>query len=162
MFSIFKKPSKIYVDCFTEIEDLPILFPVLNAADRLPTYWKNLATTCPHEGVQRGTMKTCPGVSDLYRTGMILQTWCDTHIDTGNNKLEWMPPGAGESHDPKQWGDSFKNHYHLKLISPWRFKEVVINMHVIDKAEMEKMHNWVFTFNGHYFKRKKLLKAAGK
>lgn len=229
MFNIFRRPSKIYVDCFTDVEELPKLFPIIHASERIPNFWKTLPTTVPHLGPQRGTMKTCPGVSSLYRTGFIIQSWSDYWIDVENNKLSWQPQGAAESHNPSQWNDAFKNHYHLKLVSPWRIREktgvkfmftntiwhdeefkpkvlngiveykyqhttsvnmlipknmfpksqlipagkelahivplsekdVVIKMHVVDDKELNKLAPWVWTFNGHYFKRKKMLQNLG-
>jgi len=229
MFTIFRRPSKIYVDCFTDLEELPKFFPIQHASERLPTFWKNLPTTVPHMGPNRGTMKTCPGVSSLYRTGFIIQNWHDIWVSVDNNTLTWQPEPTAESHNPHQWGDAFKNHYHLKMVSPWRIKEktgvkfmftntlwhdeefkpkvlngiveykyqhtssvnmlvpknmfpksqlipagkelvhvvplsdkdVVIKMHVVDATELKKLQNWVFTFNGHYFKRKKLLQDRG-
>ena len=229
MFTIFRRPSKIYVDCFTDVEELPKLFPIQHASERMPTFWKNLATTVPHLGPFRGTMKTCPGVSSLYRTGFIIQSWSDYWLSVDNNQFDWQPQQAAESHNPSQWGDAFKNHYHLKLVSPWRIREktgvkfmftntlwhdeefkpkilngivdykyqhttsinmlvpknmfpksqiipagkelahvvplsdkdVVIKMHVVDGQELNKLAPWVWTFNGHYFKRKKLLQDRG-
>ncbi len=229
MFTIFRRPSKIYVDCFTDVEELPKFFPIQHASERMPTFWKNLPTTVPHLGPQRGTMKTCPGVSSLYRTGFIIQNWHDIWISVDGPDITWQPVPVAESHDPGQWGNAFKNHYHLKLVSPWRLKEktgvkfmftntlwhdedfkpkvvngiveykyqhtssvnmlvpknmfpksqlipagkelvhvvplsdkdVVIKMHVVDSKELQKLQSWVFTFNGHYFKRKKFLQDRG-
>ena len=229
MFDIFIKKSKIHLDCFTVISDLPDMFPILHAADRIPSFWKNLPSTVEHEGVQRGTMKTCPGVSELYRTGIIIQNWCDIVIDVENG-LKWQF-GNADSHNTKQWGnDALKLHYHLKLLSPWRIKEktginflytntfwhddqnrmtvpngmvefkyqhtssvnmlipknlfpaktiipagkelaqlipltdksVDFKMHAVDEQEFRKLVFPEFSLNGSYFKRKKLLKAAGK
>jgi hypothetical protein len=229
MFTFFRRPSKIYVDCFTDIEELPKLFPVQYASERMPPFWKNLPTTVPYGGPNRGTMKTCPGVSSLYRTGFILQAWSDLWLSTEGGQLAWEPKSAAESHNPSQWGDAIKNHHHLKLVSPWRIREktgvkfmftntlwhdedfkpkvlngiveykyqhtssvnmiipknmfptsqilpagkelahiiplsdkdVVIKMHVVSAQELQKLQNWVFTFNGHYFKRKKMLQDIG-
>ncbi len=229
MFSIFKKPSKIYLDCFTDIEELPKFFPIQHASERMPSFWKSLPTTVQHMGPQRGTMKTCPGVSSLFRTGIILQSWCDLWFSVEGNDISWQPQPAAESHNANQWGSAIKNHYHLKFVSPWKFKEktgvkflftntqwhqedlkprvingivdykyqhttsvnmlipknmfpkstvipagtemahiiplsdkdVEIKMHVVDSKELEKVQPWVWSFNGHYFKRKKLLQERG-
>lgn len=229
MFTILRRPSKIYVDCFTEIEELPKFFPIIHASERYPSFWKNLPTTIPAGGPSRGTMKTCPGVSDLYRTGFIIQAWSDIWVDINTGDIRWEPRPVAESHNPSQWGEAIKNHYHLKLVSPWRIrektgvkflftntlwhdedfkprvlngiveykyqhtssvnmivpknmfpksitipagkelaqviplseKEIVIKMHVVDTMELLKLQNWIFTFNGHYFKRKKMLKERG-
>jgi hypothetical protein len=229
MFTIFRRPSKIYLDCFTDVEELPKFFPIKHASEMMPPFWKTLPTTMPYMGPARGTMKTCPGVSSLYRTGFILQNWHDIWYSTEGGEVQWQPQPAAESHNKMQWGEAFKNHHHLKLVSPWRIKEktgvkfmftntfwhnedfkpvvvngivdykyqhtssvnmlipknifpksqtipagtplaqvvplsdkdVVIKMHVVDEAELKKLSNWIWTFNGHYFKRKKLLQERG-
>jgi hypothetical protein len=230
MFTIFRRPSKIYVDCFTDVEELPKFFPIQHASERMPPFWKNIPTTINFEGVPRGTMKTCPGVSSLYRTGFIIQAWHDMWLSTENNQLTWQPEPTGESHNPLQWNNSsFQNHHHLKMVSPWRIKEktgvkflftntlwhnedfkpkvmngivdykyqhtssvnmfvpknmfpktqmitagtelaqviplsdkdVVIKMHVVSSEELKKLQSWIWTFNGHFFKRKKLLQERG-
>jgi len=230
MFTFFKKRSKIHMDCFTWNKEIAELFPVLHAKESLPDFWKTLPTTVPLAGPGRGTMKTCPGVSELYKTGLILQTWSDLYINTDNNSLKWEPPPAAESHNVAQFNNHFKHHYHLKFVSPWKFvektgvkflytnlfwhdetfrpmvvngmieykyqhttscnmmipknmfpkstiipagkplcqiipiseKDIEFKIHVLSDEEYKKFDPYVFTFNGHYFKRKKMLKDLGK
>lgn len=129
MFSIFRRPGKIHVDCFTYMPTLTDLFPVLLAEERIPSWHKGLSAVCKSpSGPMKGTMKTCPGVNDLFRTGIILQSWCDMYINwenPGNSGMYWEPQDKGESHHPLQWGDTpqFKNYFHFKFLSPWKFVE---------------------------------------
>jgi hypothetical protein len=123
MFTFFFKKTPIVLDCFTFLPDLTILFPIVRAEERIPEFWKNVPTTVKHFGINRGTMRTCPGVGDLFRSGFILQNWEDYWISTENNTIKWEPLDHAESHNSKQWGDYLKNYYHVKLISPWRIKE---------------------------------------
>jgi len=230
MFTFFRKRSKIYIDCFTWNKEIAELFPVLHAKESLPDFWKTLPTTVPLAGPGRGTMKTCPGVSELYKTGLILQSWSDLYVDIDNNSLKWDPQPAAESHNVAQFNNYFKHYYHLKFVSPWKFiektgvkflytnlfwhdetfkpmvvngmieykyqhttscnmmipknmypkstiipagkplcqiiplseKEVNFKMHVLSSDEFNKFDPYVFTFNGHYFKRKKMLKDLGR
>jgi len=122
MFSIFNKRSKIHIDCFTSVEELPKLFPILHAKDAIPSFWQKLPPTVEFAGPTRGTMKLCPGVGDLYRTGLILQAWHDIFISV-DGQLSWEPKTACESHNSLQHGGHFKNHQHIKIVSPWRFVE---------------------------------------
>jgi hypothetical protein len=229
MFTFFNKKSKIVLDCFTFVPEIATLFPIIHAEDRIPPFWKNLPTVVKHSGISRGTMRTCPGVSSLFRTGFILQNWSDCWISTENDKLTWFPENAGEQHNPKQWGEYLKNYHHLKLVSPWRIqeksgvnflytncfwhddnfkpfivngmveykyqsttsvnmlipktmfpkdltipagqelahiipmseKDIEIKMHTISRTEYENLGSYTFSFNGQYFKRKKLLKEQG-
>jgi hypothetical protein len=129
MFSIFRRPSKIHIDCFTYIPGLIDLFPVQNAVDRIPNWFKTVPTTCKSPtGPMKGTMKTCPGVGDLVKTGIILQAWCDIYVDwsrPGNNGLFWEPADKGETHNPLQWNNTpaLSDFFHFKFLSPWKFVE---------------------------------------
>ena len=231
MFSFFFRKPKITLDCFTCIPELPILFPIIHSSDRLPEFYKKIPSTVVQNGPTRGTMKTCPGVSDYFKKGFILQAWSDYYINTENSCLTWNPEIMAESHNPKQWGnDSFKNFYHLKLVSPWLIKEktgvnflftnvlwhddqtkyvvpngvlnfkyqhttsvntliqrtqfpkdfvisagtplahviplsendIEIKMHEVTEFEFERIKAYVFTFNGNYYKRKKILQSREK
>lgn len=123
MFSFFIKKSKIVLDCFTHHPEVEKLFPILYAEECLPNFWKNLPTTVKHNGPSRGTMRTCPGVGTLFRTGFILQSWEEYWIGGENGILKWFPEDDAEGHHPKQWGEYLKSYHHLKLNSPWKIKE---------------------------------------
>jgi len=124
MISIFSKPSRIAVDCFTTLPELPILFPITNSGNLLPEFWKSLPNTIEHNNKTFPTMKTCPGVNSLYKHGFIMPAWSDITIDTSNNKLTWSPDSVAATHPTAQWGDKgFSDYYHIKLHSPWAFKE---------------------------------------
>ena len=229
MFTFFFKKTPIVLDCYTFIPELENLFPIIPAEERIPDFWKNVPTTVNHMGISRGTMRTCPGVGELFRSGFILQNWIDYWISTDNNNIQWAPEASAESHNSKQWGEYLKKYYHLKLISPWRIKEktgvqflytncfwhddefkpfvvngsveykyqtttsvnllvpkamypkdilipagkplaqivpmsekdVKIKMHTVTREEYENTGTYQFSFNGQYFKRKKLLKSKG-
>jgi hypothetical protein len=229
MFTFFFKKPKIVLDCFTYHPEAEILFPIQYAEERIPTFWKNLPTTVKHGGPERGTMRTCPGVSTLFRTGFIIQNWCDYWVSTENSLLKFFPDESAESHNSKQWGDYLKSYHHLKLNSPWKIREktgvnflftncfwhddefkpltvngmvdykyqhttsvnlliqknmfpkeftipagkelahvvplseadIKIQMHTVSQAEYSTFNPPVWTMNGQYYKRKKLLKSKG-
>jgi hypothetical protein len=124
MISIFLKPSKITVDCFTTIPELVTLFPVVNSNNLLPDFWKTLPNTIEHNNRTVPTMKTCPGANGLYKQGFIMPAWTDITIDTNQNKLTWFPDSIAATHPSQQWGDKgFSDYYHIKLYSPWAIKE---------------------------------------
>jgi hypothetical protein len=121
---ILFKPSKIVVDCFTAIPDLPNLFPITPAKEELPDYWKNLETTVTNQGIVKSTMRLCPGVQYLHTQGFIIKNWADVTINTQNNRLSWEPNQLADSHESYAWGDRIlKEYYHFKILSPWAFKE---------------------------------------
>lgn len=126
MITIFRRPSKIHIDCFTWVHDLPKLYPILHAKDRLPPFYKKVPTTIKTpSGPHRGTVKTCPGISDLYKNGLIIQAWSDIYLNWNSPNTYWEPKTAAESHSSLQWNNAseLKEFYHFKLNSPWKFKE---------------------------------------
>lgn len=126
MITIFRKSSKLHIDCFTWVTNLPKLYPVLHASERVPSFYKKVPTTVKTpSGPHRGTIKTCPGVSDLYKNGIILQAWSDIYLNWTTPNVYWEPKNSAESHNSLQWNNAseLKNFYHFKLNSPWKFKE---------------------------------------
>ena len=77
MFSIFNRTPTITLDCFTPIPDLPELFPLKKASGIVPNWWKNLKPTVEYKGINRGSLKMCPGVTDYFKTGFIITCWRD-------------------------------------------------------------------------------------
>jgi hypothetical protein len=123
MFNFFKKTSKIHIDCFTFIDDLSDLFPIIPAAERPPAWFKNVPTTVMYNTIKRGTVRLCPGMNDLYKSGFIIQSWRDIILRVENGLPSWIPNDVAESHQSIQWGDNWKNHVHVKLLPPWKIKE---------------------------------------
>jgi hypothetical protein len=118
------------LDCYTHLEQIRSTFPIQSANKFYPQWWKDLPATyhrdpdgyCPHD---RATMKTCPGITDLYGRGFMLPLWCDVI-------LEIHPDGFGFRfadetsqiiyHERVQMGNLFPGYAHLKFCSPWRIK----------------------------------------
>lgn len=124
IFSIFVKKSTIHVDCFTYFEDVYNLFPPIEARHSIPSFYKNLSPTVEHTGIQRGTMKTCPGVNYLFNSGFIVPNCQEIFVKIQeDNDIDWFPAGAAESHNSLQWGAALKNYHHLKIVTPWLVKE---------------------------------------
>jgi hypothetical protein len=229
MFNFFFKRPTLVLDCFTYVPELETLFPIVPAEERLPPFWKKLSPTVNHFGINRGTVRTCPGIGTLFKTGFILQNWHDYAISTEDNNFRWHPENMAEQHNSKQWGEYLKSYHHLKLISPWRIKEktgvnflftncfwhddefkptvvngivdykyqyttsvnmlvpktmfpktltipagkelahviplsesdVKIKMHTVSSIEYDRLNTYTFSFQGAYFKRKKILKDKG-
>ena len=72
-------------------------------------------------------MKTCYGFVELFKRGLVIENWCDLAIKTFNNSSEvkyiYSFGDNPVPHNKTQYGKGFPNHNHIKLISPWRFRE---------------------------------------
>jgi len=123
MFSILRRPGKIHLDCFTYQESVRDLFPIQYARKCLPDWYKKLPTTVKYQGPQRGTMKTCPGIADLFRKGFVIPAHREFYVEVVNGVPNTEPAGEAENHEPSQWGSALKDYGHVKIIMPWRIKE---------------------------------------
>jgi hypothetical protein len=108
MFNIIRRPGKIHLDCFTYQPSIADLFPIEYARKVLPDWYKKLPTTVKWQGPSRGTMKTCPGVADLFRKGFIIPAWREFYVEVVN--------GVPRTEPVEEFG-------HVKLICPWRIRE---------------------------------------
>lgn len=134
MFSFFHRTNKIYLDCFTDIPQIFQQTPIVRASKVFPDWWKDLPTPKLNfnydntEYVSPSTdsnMRNCFGFLELYKRGIIIESWCDLHIKSSKEEIRYFysngkSPG---SHNRSQWGEGFKNYHHLKLHSPWFFQE---------------------------------------
>jgi hypothetical protein len=148
MFNIFKRRSTIHLDCFTAIPNLDNLFPLIPAAEELPGWWKNLKPTTKYENIDRGTMKTCPGVADYFRSGFLIPSWRDFHIQLDKGYPIVKPDGQADVHHPSQWGTALDGYAHFKLISPWRIQEKTGVNFLFTNAFWHKHNHQMFVPNG--------------
>ena len=76
MFFNFIRP-KIVVDAFTYVESIEKIAPISQASQYIPGWWKSLPKHYPTkgaviEGITTPTMRSCPGVMELFPRGLIL------------------------------------------------------------------------------------------
>lgn len=131
---IFKR-KHINVDCFIDSHRTAETYPIRRAVQYIPEWWRKLPNNyhVPHEltkkPFERPTMRTCYGMTTLYRKGFILPLWTDIDLFFEDNKEEasYSYQSASElsiiQHDSKEYGDSFPRHHHMKLKSPWFLRE---------------------------------------
>lgn len=126
----FRKPT-ITVDCFTTSVNSYEYFPIKPARDFIPAWWRNLKSTFEsHEEsgvtVNRPTLKRCEGLMQLYQYGFILPLWSDLVVETRDPVISWQF-ADGESnvanHDMRQMSKDFESFCHIKIVSPWKFRE---------------------------------------
>jgi hypothetical protein len=126
MFTFFHRKPTIVVDCFTVDPNAYKYAPIVQSKKTLPEWWKKLPSTNPDAyPLEHKNMKTCFGFNELYKRGCVIESWSDYKIIVNEKGYtyhysSYYPP---EEHDPIQWGSGFKNHFHMKLSSPWFLRE---------------------------------------
>lgn len=133
MFSFFNRTPTLNVDAFTYSGSVYEFAPIVKAIDSLPEYWKDLPNPDPISGVdengyfvrRHSTVKNCKGLINLYRRGFIVENWSDISLLVEENgyKYYYADLEGPKSHPKEQFGEGFKDFFHLKLMSPWLVKE---------------------------------------
>jgi hypothetical protein len=128
LFFIFKK-TKIVLDCFITDQRIIELFPIQKSSNVLPNWWKALPKEVNFENclVPISTIKRCPGFKDLFSNSLTIPSWGEYKLFLDSNtNFSYISPNhkiEAMSHSNAQFQNAFKDHGHLKLISPWFLKE---------------------------------------
>jgi hypothetical protein len=130
----FKK-KKIVVDCFTQLPSVYDLYKVEPAMKFYPEEIKRLPTTydviddVTKVTIEQSTIRKCIGLIDHYKQGAILPLWTDiifqpkTASEHKSSVALCGLPYSFDVHDRVQYSGLFESHIHMKLSSPWKFKE---------------------------------------
>ncbi len=126
MFTFFFKKPEVHIDMFTFYKGIIELFPIKYADEFQPKWFKDVPTsTKSPSGSTVATVRTCPGLSELFKEGLVIPSWCDLYLDWSKGNLYIEPEEMANQHPDWQWNKSnvFKDFHHLKIGSPWKFKE---------------------------------------
>jgi len=132
MFNFFIRRGKITVDCFTYNLNALEYFPIQEAVNFYPEWWKNVPkyhTTHDSQGLElkRSTIKSCNGLIDLYQQGFMIPLWSDLVVETMANGFRYNFAEGDQNeigrHDYEQMSDEFLPYIHFKIMSPWRLRE---------------------------------------
>jgi hypothetical protein len=124
----FIRKSKLIVDVFTTRREIAEYFPIANAIEHAPSWWKNADKSYTENSIKRPTLKTCDGLTTYLSTGFILPLWSDLALNIEEKSYHWQFSDErtdAKVHSPKQW-EMFKDTNklgHLKIISPYRLKD---------------------------------------
>jgi hypothetical protein len=128
---VFRK-NFINIDCFTSSQMVEQASPIQKASSYIPDWWKNLnsSVVMNHPTTNRPysfpTMKTCYGFVELYRHGLVMPLWTDLELFIEPENYAYHAAdftSSIERHGEHNWGHSYTNYYHMKLISPWMIRE---------------------------------------
>jgi hypothetical protein len=122
----FKK-KKIVLEAFTNEAGIAQHSPIERASKHFPDWWKKLPATLSDTNT---TMKMCNGFTDLYGKSFVLPLWADCifKIDETGYNWQWSHKNGNigddlANHPTEQYGDNFLNYQHIKILSPWVFRE---------------------------------------
>jgi hypothetical protein len=63
------------------VEGLEKVAPILPSKDApLPSYWKDIPRYASDGPFDKGTIKACPALPDLFEAGYVVPLWSDTHF----------------------------------------------------------------------------------
>jgi len=129
---IFEKDKNVLI--WSEFNGLEQIAPVLPANKFLPDWWKKMGKYNDSKNFKdKGTIKNCPAIEQLFDMGFIIPTWTDLllslnkdsngiTIESSDNRFKIT------SHPSEQFlhhaSESIKKEYCavVKLITPWRIK----------------------------------------
>jgi hypothetical protein len=131
---IFKfKKSKIELDCFTYIDQLPELFPIISSIDAVPSWYRSLpshinAGNALFPSLSQSTIKGCAGITDYFKNSITIPNWIEHRFSIqpdGNMHFMGLREDMPYESHPKhiQMGSAMPDYAHIKLSSPWQFKE---------------------------------------
>lgn len=133
MFTFFHKTPKIHLDCFTANAPAYKYVPIVKASKTIPEWWKKLPRHRPKfdhskdfSDITRGkNMRTCYGFLDFYKRGVVIENWADLSVKVTEESYTYFYSNGAEpkQHPRHQYGEGFKKWHHMKLVSPWWFRE---------------------------------------
>lgn len=125
----FVKNKPIIVDTFTTNSTVYEFAEIKPAIHFLPQWWKNLPskyTPDTAQNIELSTIKKCAGFVDNYKNGFIMPLWCDLQINSSPTEWSVRPSLSNviiNPHDKQQYGPKFDDYWHMKIVSPWIFRE---------------------------------------
>ena len=131
MFTFFHRKKRVTVDCFTCIPAVHEYTPIVRASKTIPDWWKNLPKVGPLKRDDDGifqldnNMRRCYGFLELYKRGAIIESWTDAHFEIAPDTYRFHVTIGDKPtwHLKEQFKGGFDNYHHIKLMSPWHFRE---------------------------------------
>ena len=128
----WKKKNTIVLDIYTDRPEMIKAYQPMLARKFIPDWWKNLPQyreeDMPgYKEMPVATLKGCPAINDILKTGIIFPSWCELHakIDKGGNKELHIVPDHIQvaEHDERDYVHHKPEMAHLKVTSPWAIVE---------------------------------------
>jgi hypothetical protein len=117
------------LDCFTIDEAAYNYAPIVKASKAIPKWWKALPSpsigNASSDPTHNNNMRRCYGFVELFKRGLILENWGDIHIRVEESKYTFWTATRDKpgEHLVSQYQGAFDGYHHIKLTSPWLFRE---------------------------------------
>lgn len=125
MFTFFHKRKIITLDCFISNQNIYNAAPIRPAIHYIPEWFKSLPNK--EHGFQKtkNNMKACYGFIEMNKRGVILPYWGHMNFRVEKDKYlyEYATGDAPTEHHASQYNYAYPNFHHIKLNSPWAFRE---------------------------------------
>ena len=128
----WKKNNTICLDVYTDRKEMFEGYQPMLARKFIPDWWKNLPQHREQDmpGYPKmpvATLKGCPAINDILKTGIIFPSWCELHakVDVGGNKDVHLVPNYVQiaEHDERDFTQHKPEMAHIKVTSPWAIVE---------------------------------------
>jgi hypothetical protein len=134
MFSFFHRTPKIHLDCYTTQPHVYQFTPIVKSSKTIPDWWKEL----PNEEFTLGkddqgiltnqsrlNLKNCYGFLEYFQNSICVRHWADLFVETSEEGYNYYCSTGDKpiEHNRQQIGKGFEDYHHMKLSSPWIFKE---------------------------------------
>ena len=149
--------KEIVIDAFTDSEAICDFFPISPAAKYMPEWWKKMPKQTTVDGthiknIPNATIKTCDGLTSLYKNSIIIPIWNDLIIETkadGQYAYQWSSSEGGfiDNNSLDTAGPAVRDHVHIKLTSPWFLKEKTGVHFVWHQPTWNMLDNELFDYN---------------
>jgi hypothetical protein len=131
VINIFKKKSKITLDCFCALDYAYDYTPIDHGYKFFPEWWRD--TPADTNNGKTLTIKNCIGVIEFYKKAVVIPSWFEmdlkiyTEHDLEKRYYSYESSNQqtvdDQSHHQSQFDKfSLSNGHNMKLTSPWHFR----------------------------------------
>jgi hypothetical protein len=124
----FKKKPLIFTSYISEADNGIFKFaPVIPSQKLIPEWWKQVSPGAFDWDtmIAEVNVKSCVGIINSFREGLILPLWCDLAIKTDESGWKYKysdNKSEATVHKSRQAPGFYSNYYAFKLHSPWVMK----------------------------------------
>ena len=150
LFFFKEKPIEIIAFCNPAYSAVAEYSPIKPANKIYPQWWKDLSSSKFNWDTldAENTVKSCPGLSNIFQSGFILPMWSDLALTYSNDGWKYSFSDKGSSlqiHPNESMRGFYEEHTIFKLVSPWIIQSPVNLLQVEPFYHHSYTDDWPFT-----------------